>query len=84
MSDPRYEDAYRRALDAADTDVILDLGPAGAARRSSDDGIAAVTGDGRVLVWDVTSHDPVRVDEEPSSTSRSARSGGHCRHDRGG
>ena len=64
--DSRYEDAYRRALDAADTDVILDLdSPAVLASFVGDDAIAAVTRDGRVLVWDVTSYDPVRVAEEP-------------------
>ncbi len=64
--DPRYEDAYRRALDAADADVILDLeSPAVLASFVGDGAIAAVTRDGRVLVWDVTSSDPVRVAEEP-------------------
>jgi WD40 repeat protein len=64
--DPRYEDAYRRAMDAADTDVVLTLGgPVALATFVGDEAIAAVTRGGRIVVWEITSTDPVRVTEEP-------------------
>jgi WD40 repeat protein len=64
--DSRYEDAYRRAMDGADTDVVLTLGrPVALASFVGDDAIAAVTRGGRIVVWDMTSTDPIRVDAEP-------------------
>jgi WD40 repeat protein len=69
--DSRYEDAFRRAMDAADTDVILDLDtPVVTASFVGDTSLVAVTKGGRVLVWDLSQgmgsdHAPVRIDEQP-------------------
>ncbi len=64
--DGRAQDAVRRSLDASDTDVILRLGvPLQLASFAGDDGIVAVTQEGHVLVWDVESQDPVRIDQDP-------------------
>ena len=70
--DGRYQDAFRQALDAADTDVVIDLSSPGEeppavilASFVGDSGIVAVTKEGRVLVWDVVGHDPVRIADEP-------------------
>ncbi len=63
----RFQDAYRRALEAADTDVIIELGsPVRASPTSSDDGFVAVTEDGHVRLWnaDGGDDDPVRLDED--------------------
>ena len=68
----RYQDAFRQALGAADTDVVLDLSTPGEpppavvlASFVDDSSIVAVTREGRVLVWDVLGHDPVRVEDQP-------------------
>jgi WD40 repeat protein len=68
-SDPdgRFQDAYRRAFDASDTDVEIHLdSPVLLASFTASDDLVTVTEDGHVRVWDVVSRRPMRVSPEPS------------------
>lgn len=60
-----YEDAFRRALDASDTEVRLDHGVPVVAASFVDDGLVTVTEDGRVRLWRSSGSAPYRVDEDP-------------------
>jgi WD40 repeat protein len=62
--DGKFQDAFRRALDAADTDVKLDLGSPVVLADFVDDRFLAVTEDGHVRVWDVEDVEPMRLDED--------------------
>jgi WD40 repeat protein len=62
--DGRYQDAYRRAMEAADTDVIIRLGAPVVLADFVDDGFVAVTDDGHVRRWDVEGQDPMRLGDE--------------------
>jgi WD40 repeat protein len=61
-----FQDAFREAMDAADTDVVMQLGaPVLYAGFAGKDTVVAVTEDGHVRVWDVSSRRPVRLAEQP-------------------
>jgi WD40 repeat protein len=62
----RFQDAYRRALDAADTEVVLDLGsPVVLAATNQDLNLITVTEDRHVRLWHSTGMNPVRLDTKP-------------------
>jgi WD40 repeat protein len=62
----RFQDAYRQALDAADTEVVLDLGsPVVIATPTADHDLVTVTEDRHVRLWHVESMDPVRLSPKP-------------------
>jgi WD40 repeat protein len=64
-ADGRYQDAYRRALDAADTDLIIRLGSPAVLADFVTDGFVAVTDDGHVRRWTLADTDPMRLADKP-------------------
>ena len=60
----RFQDAYRRALEAADTDVIVQLGSPAVLADFVDGGFVTVTEDGHVRLWETDGDDPLRLDED--------------------